>query len=214
MKQLCLVVLLFLMGMTAELIINNKLSQPFDRSPNGETSMQARTLDVLMKELNVPPAHQEGHGIKVKDLVMTCGDFRFRDHYARWIDSELDGVADRHTWPGCTKGFTDPDTRADMLKVIGTYRRLHTVSVVHLFSHQDCGGHGGAYEHRTVLDEVHHHHSDLVEAASIITTKFPDVTVRIYYSGCVDLYTSDRPRMFRWTELTVESFSGSAANLD
>lgn len=159
----------------------------------------------LTKVLTMPTTDHACRKLHVDNLVVTCGDARFREFFARWINVQLDGLADRHTWPGCTRGLTGQDTRDATVEVIRTYCRLHGITTVHWFAHQDCGGHGGADEHANVADELQYHHQDLLRTVSIINTEFPNMEIRIYFVGCIDLYIRDWPRQFRWTELPLEA---------
>jgi len=122
---------------------------------------------------------QAAHG--TENLMLRCGDYRFRRHLEKWIDENL-GSADEHVWPGCTLCLTDKDLRPKTLEVIRTYQRLHDIKKIQIIGHRDCGGHEGSRKFANADKERDYHHGELRKAHAVLQEHYPTLGVKLYFA--------------------------------
>lgn len=120
-------------------------------------------------------AKPQAHG--VRDLVISCLDYRFRSTVARWIRTELGDQADLVAMAGASKAVLDEASRACLLQQIDIAVSLHGVTHIHILDHIDCGAYGGSKMHKNKKAETDFHIEQCQQAAALITARFPELAV-------------------------------------
>ena len=119
--------------------------------------------------------------------LVTCEDFRLHQRkgggnlIGEFIAS-LEVDCDLITRGGCIQDLVRPKPGFDdsLLRDLTVSVELHQVGTIHLVGHEDCGAYGHfGFEDKEV--EILQHYKDLREARSILTDKFPDVTVKLHF---------------------------------
>lgn len=134
----------------------------------------------------------DSHSHGVKDLVISCIDYRFRPRIAQWIAQEFDGQADLVAVAGAAKSLLDKPSRQYVLGQIEIGIRLHGIERVHIVNHIDCGAYGGSKVHESEDDETAFHARECEQARQLIQQKFPHVTI-YSYALCFDRMISCQP---------------------
>lgn len=113
-------------------------------------------------------------------IVVVCIDFRFQKYIRDWTDENLKNKTfDLVGYAGSTK---DTDL---ILGQIEISVNLHSVKEVHLIHHEECGAYGSE-------SNPERHAQDLKKAKELILSKFPGLTVFLYYlhlNGSIDNIT-------------------------
>lgn len=125
------------------------------------------------------------HSHGVKDLVISCIDYRFRPRVAQWIHEEFNDQADLVAVAGASKSILDGPSREYILGQIDIGIRLHGVERIHIVDHIDCGAYGGSKLHDHEDAEITFHAGQCAGAADAIREKFPQLTV-LSYALCFD----------------------------
>ncbi len=132
----------------------------------------------------------QSHG--VKDLVISCIDYRFRPRVAEWIAGQFNSQADLVAVAGAAKSLIDMPSREYILNQIDIGIRLHGVGRVHIIDHIDCGAYGGSKMHESEDAEIAFHSGQCATAADVIREKFPQLTV-LSYALCFDKIVACQP---------------------
>ena len=102
-------------------------------------------------------------------VVVSCIDFRLQKHIRNWTDRKLKGrTFDYVGIAGSTKNLRI------LLDQIEISVKLHRVKEVHLINHEDCGAYG-------VGGTLGRHKIDLKKAKSKILSKYPQLSIYLYY---------------------------------
>lgn len=121
---------------------------------------------------------QTQHG--VRDLVISCIDYRFRPVVAQWIKETLNDQADLVAVAGASKAPISQESHDYILNQIKIGQELHGVTTVHVLDHIDCGAYGGSKLHSDQEHEQSFHEQQCTRAHSEINKAFPDMTVKSY----------------------------------
>ena len=121
----------------------------------------------------------ESHG--VRDLVVSCIDYRFRRLIVEWIWQSLADQADLVAVAGGVKSFIDDASREYALSHLEIARKLHGVRTIHLLNHLDCGAYGGSGRHHNEDCERQFHFDQCTVAQRIILDRFPNLQVKLYF---------------------------------
>ena len=119
------------------------------------------------------------HG--VRDVVISCIDYRFRPLIAAWIKDELNDQADLIAVAGAAKTLNDAVSQEYIMGLIKIAQDLHGVTTVHLLNHLDCGAYGGSKLHTSEEQEKQFHSQQCALASEIIARQFPDLTIKAYF---------------------------------
>jgi carbonic anhydrase len=121
---------------------------------------------------------QTAHG--VRDLVISCIDYRFRPVVAKWIKENLHDQADLVSVAGASKAPISQESHDYILEQIKIGQDLHGVTTIHVLDHVDCGAYGGSKMHEDQKHEesFHQHQCELAQTA--IKEAFPDMTIKSY----------------------------------
>ncbi len=101
--------------------------------------------------------------------VVCCIDFRFQKYIRRWTDENLkDQTFDLIGFAGSTRELET------IMGQIDVSVRLHHISQVILFHHEECGAYGAE-------STLERHTADLLKARSAILSRHPHLEVSLYY---------------------------------
>ncbi len=117
--------------------------------------------------------------IKNLSLVLLCIDYRFWPQ-ALPILKEKYGDFDLIEIAGSSKNITSPleeEDRITLLENIGLSIKLHHPHKLILTNHTDCGAYGGSKKFKSQDEEVEFHKKELINAKSIISKKFPTLSI-------------------------------------
>jgi carbonic anhydrase len=133
----------------------------------------------------------------VRNLVISCIDFRFRKKVAEWIETKLDDEADLVAIAGAKKPFLAPESREFLMDQVAIAKRLHSIETVHIIAHEDCGAYGGSKAFPSLEAERDSHTKKMQEAHALIHEKFPDLHLKGYFLRFANIEeihsTSPRP---------------------
>lgn len=115
-----------------------------------------------------------------KALALTCIDFRFRQKINQFLQKHYKNSFDLVSLAGGSKNFQSPKERSILFKQIGVSLKLHHISHLLLFNHQNCGAYG-AFLKSGSLQETKEHHQDLREAKKAIKQRFVRLKVRLFF---------------------------------
>lgn len=102
-------------------------------------------------------------------LIVSCIDFRIQPFIEDWARRNLGPKNyDRAALAGGVKDFSA------VMKQIDLSVKLHGVKKVILTNHQDCGAYG-------TKGTEEKHRQDLLAAASVVTSKYPQLAVETYF---------------------------------
>ncbi len=118
---------------------------------------------------------------EVKNLVISCIDFRFRPKVSEWIDQTLGGESDLVCLAGSSKSINDESSQKIILNQLHIASELHGIQTVYILDHIDCGAYGGsdAFNNKK-NDEIAMHTEALRQSAQIIVDHFPNLTIQLY----------------------------------
>lgn len=102
-------------------------------------------------------------------FVVACIDFKFQKYIKNWLGTNFKNKAyDYVGFAGATKNL---DVIINQLDISV---RLHQIKEVVLIHHEECGAYG--------IESTHDRHvSDLNKAKQIISTKYPNLSVSLFY---------------------------------
>lgn len=123
---------------------------------------------------------EQGQHHGVRDLVISCIDYRFRARVAQWIKDTLGDQADLVAIAGASKAILDEASRATVLHQLEIAVKLHGIERVHILDHMDCGAYGGYTVHVGQEAETQFHAGQCGLAAGVIAAHFPQMIVASY----------------------------------
>ena len=102
-------------------------------------------------------------------LVVACIDFRFQKYIKDWLEKNFQNKTyDYVGFAGSTKNLETIMGKLDISV------RLHQIKEVVLIHHEECEAYGAESTHDR-------HAEDLKKAKQIISTKYPDIQVSLFY---------------------------------
>ena len=102
-------------------------------------------------------------------LVVACIDFRFQKYIKDWLEKNFQNKTyDYVGFAGSTKNLETIMGQLDISV------RLHQIKEVVLIHHEECEAYGAESTHDR-------HAEDLKKAKQIISTKYPDIQVSLFY---------------------------------
>jgi len=106
---------------------------------------------------------------KCDALIVACIDFRFQKYLKNWLKKNFQNKTyDYVGFAGATKNLDIIIGQLDISV------RLHQIKEVVLINHEDCGAYG--------VDSTHDRHSaDLLKAKKLIVSKYPNLSVSLFY---------------------------------
>ncbi len=114
-------------------------------------------------------------------IVICCIDFRFQKYIRNWTDINLaDKTFDLVGFAGVTKDLPI------VLNQIDISVRLHHISEVDIIHHEECGAYGAESTPEKHVDELH-------KAYQQIHTKYPDLTINLFYLKLDGTFVSVNP---------------------
>ena len=114
-------------------------------------------------------------------IVICCIDFRFQKYIRNWTDINLaDKTFDLVGFAGVTKDLPI------VLNQIDISVRLHHISEVDIIHHEECGAYGVESTYEKHVDELH-------KAYQQIHTKYPDLTINLFYLKLDGTFVSVNP---------------------
>ena len=117
--------------------------------------------------------------------VLCCFDHRISTAVRKFLKKQGIERPDMIVVAGGAKTLASPrnDFEQDfILEQVGMSVRLHQTRRVLVMSHSDCATYGGLAHFRgDRAAESAHHRSELLRAADLLTTTFPDISVEPYF---------------------------------
>ena len=117
--------------------------------------------------------------------VLCCFDYRINRAVRKFLKKQAIEKADMIIVAGGAKTLASPrnDFEQDfILEQVRMSIRLHQTRRVLVMSHSDCATYGGlAHFKGDRAAEAAHHRAELLRAAELLTTNFPDISVEPYF---------------------------------
>jgi carbonic anhydrase len=117
--------------------------------------------------------------------VLCCFDHRINRAVRKFLKKEGIEHVDMIVVAGGAKTLASPrnDFEQDfILEQVRMSIRLHKTERVIVMSHSDCATYGGLAQFKgDKAAEAEHHRSELLRAAELLTTHFPDISVEPYF---------------------------------
>jgi carbonic anhydrase len=117
--------------------------------------------------------------------VLCCFDHRISTAVRKFLKKQAIERADMIIVAGGAKTLASPrnDFEQDfILEQVRMSIRLHQTQRVFVMSHSDCATYGGlAHFKGDKAAEADHHGSELLRAAELLTTNFPDISIEPYF---------------------------------
>ena len=117
--------------------------------------------------------------------VLCCFDHRIGTAVRKFLKNQKIERVDMIVVAGGAKTLASPrnDFEQDfILEQVRMSIRLHQTKRVMVMSHSDCATYGGLAHFKGDRDaEAAHHRSELLRAAELLTSNFPDISVEPYF---------------------------------
>ena len=117
--------------------------------------------------------------------VLSCFDYRINRAVRKFLKKEGIEHVDMIVVAGGAKTLASPrnDFEQDfILEQVRMSIRLHKTERVLVMSHSDCATYGGLAQFKgDKAAEAEHHRGELLRAAELLTTHFPDISVEPYF---------------------------------
>lgn len=126
---------------------------------------------------------------KCEAALITCEDFRLHQrkdgcNYVADFIKKLNIDCDLITRGGAVQDLVRPKKENfdfSLLRDVEVSVKLHSAKIIYLLNHEDCGAYSGM-NFATREEELEQHYNDLAIAKKIISARFPEAEIRLYFA--------------------------------